>query len=48
MGEADCRTLVAQWFPELTDSGPRQVSWPRIEPKRGCQTLLRVMVPHGC
>ena len=31
MGEADWRTLVAGWFPELCDSGLRQVSWPRIE-----------------
>jgi transposase len=34
MGEADWRTLVTGWFPELADSGLRQVSWPRIEPHR--------------
>jgi len=31
MAEADWRTLVTGWFPELADSGLRQVSWPRIE-----------------
>lgn len=31
MGEGDWRTLVMGWFPELCDSGLRQVSWPRIE-----------------
>ena len=31
MAEADWRTLVAGWFPELCDTGLRQVSWPRIE-----------------
>ena len=31
MAEADWRTLVTGWFPELCDSGLRQVSWPRIE-----------------
>jgi transposase len=34
MGEADWRTLVAGWFPELSDAGLRQVSWPGIEPHR--------------
>jgi len=34
MGEGDWRTLVTGWFPELCDSGLRQVSWPRIEPHR--------------
>ncbi len=34
MGEADWRTLVAGWFPELCDAGLRQVSWPGIEPHR--------------
>lgn len=34
MSEADWRALVAEWFPELCDSGLRQVSWPRIEPHR--------------
>ena len=34
MAEADWRTLVAGWFPELCDAGLRQVSWPRIEPHR--------------
>ena len=31
MSEGDWRTLVTGWFPELCDSGLRQVSWPRIE-----------------
>jgi transposase len=31
MGESDWRTLVTDWFPELSDAGLRQVSWPRIE-----------------
>jgi len=31
MGEGDWRTLVTEWFPELSDAGLRQVSWPRIE-----------------
>ena len=34
MGESDWRTLVTGWFPELADTGLRQVSWPRIEPHR--------------
>jgi hypothetical protein len=34
MAEADWRTLVAGWFPELCDAGLRQVSWPVIEPHR--------------
>ena len=34
MAEADWRMLVAGWFPELSDAGLRQVSWPRIEPHR--------------
>lgn len=34
MAEVDWRTLVAGWFPELAESGLRQVSWPRIEPHR--------------
>ena len=34
MAEADWRTLVVGWFPELSDGGLRQVSWPRIEPHR--------------
>src|SRR4051794_39311789 len=34
MAEADWRTLVTGWFPDLCDSGLRQVSWPRIEPHR--------------
>jgi len=34
MGEADWRTLVAGWFPEVSDAGLRQVSWPGIEPHR--------------
>jgi len=31
MAEADWRTLVTGWFPELAEAGLRQVSWPRIE-----------------
>ena len=31
MVEADWRTLVMGWFPELAEAGLRQVSWPRIE-----------------
>ena len=34
MAEGDWRTLVTGWFPDLCDSGLRQVSWPRIEPHR--------------
>jgi hypothetical protein len=34
MGEGDWRALVTGWFPELADTGLRQVSWPRIEPHR--------------
>ena len=34
MAEADWRTLVCGWFPELADAGLRQVSWSRIEPHR--------------
>jgi transposase len=34
MGEADWRTLVAGWFPVLSDAGLRQVSWPGIEAHR--------------
>ena len=34
MAEADWRTLVTGWFPDLCDSGLRQMSWPRIEPHR--------------
>lgn len=34
MGEADWRTLVAGWFPELVDTRLRQSSWPGIEPHR--------------
>jgi hypothetical protein len=34
MGEADWRTLVAGWFPELTDARLRQTSWPVIEAHR--------------
>ncbi len=34
MGEADWRTLVAGWFPEVSDAGLRQVSWPGIEAHR--------------
>jgi transposase len=34
MGEADWRTLVAGWFPELTDTRLRQTSWPVIEAHR--------------
>ncbi len=34
MGEVDWRTLVAGWFPEVSDAGLRQVSWPGIEPHR--------------
>jgi len=34
MAEADWRTLVCEWFPELVDTGLRQVSWPVIEPHR--------------
>ena len=32
MGEGDWRALVTGWFPELADTGLRQVSWPRIDP----------------
>jgi transposase len=31
MAEADWRNLVTGWFPELAETGLRQVSWPRIE-----------------
>ncbi len=31
MSEADWRTLVTGWFPELIDTRLRQTSWPRIE-----------------
>jgi transposase len=31
MVEADWRKLVCEWFPELSDAGLRQVSWPGIE-----------------
>jgi transposase len=31
MAEADWRKLVCEWFPELSDAGLRQVSWPGIE-----------------
>ncbi len=31
MSEADWRTLVCEWFPQLTDTTLRQVSWPAIE-----------------
>jgi transposase len=34
MGEADWRTLVTGWFPELVDTRLRQTSWPSIEPHR--------------
>ena len=34
MSEGDWRELVTGWFPELSDSGLRQVSWARIEPHR--------------
>jgi transposase len=34
MGEADWRTLVAEWFPELTDARLRRTSWPVIEAHR--------------
>jgi transposase len=34
MGEADWRTLVTGWFPELVDTRLRQTSWPGIEPHR--------------
>ena len=34
MVEADWRTLVVEWFPELADTGLRQNSWPLIEPHR--------------
>jgi transposase len=34
MGEADSRTLVIGWFPELADTRLRQTSWPTIEPHR--------------
>ena len=35
MAEADWRTLVTGWFPDLCDSGLRQVSWPRRAHGRG-------------
>ena len=31
MSEADWRTLVTGWFPELTDTRLRQTGWPAIE-----------------
>jgi hypothetical protein len=31
MSEADWRTLVIDWFPELVDTRLRQTSWPVIE-----------------
>jgi hypothetical protein len=31
MSEADWRTLVTGWFPELVDTRLRQTSWPVIE-----------------
>lgn len=34
MTEADWRTLVVEWFPQLADTRLRQVSWPGIEPHR--------------
>lgn len=34
MGEADWRKLVIEWFPQLTDTRLRQVTWPQIEAHR--------------
>lgn len=34
MTEADWRTLVVEWFPQLSDTRLRQVSWPAIEVHR--------------
>ena len=34
MTEADWRTLVVEWYPQLADTRLRQVSWPAIEPHR--------------
>lgn len=31
MAESDWRTLVCEWFPQLSDTRLRQVSWPAIE-----------------
>jgi transposase len=45
MSEADWRTLVTGWFPELTDTCLRQTSWPVIEAHRDyIATQLRVGV----
>jgi transposase len=34
MAEADWRKLVVEWFPQLTDTRLRQVTWPAIEAHR--------------
>jgi hypothetical protein len=34
MAEADWRSLVCEWFPQLTDTRLRQVPWPAIEAHR--------------
>jgi transposase len=34
MSEADWRKLVIEWFPQLTDTTLRQVTWPQIEAHR--------------
>lgn len=34
MSEVDWRSLVVEWFPQLTDTRLRQVSWPAIERHR--------------